>query len=357
MKSKKKKVNEKSKISGITLIALVITIIILVILAGISIASLSGENGLLGKTIKAAEEHNKSAAKEALNLKLSDIFLDKKDKNLSYLDDMKIEGYDVEVSNIGRIVTMTKDKKSYQFFVDSEYNVTELGEVTATTGSGGSGQSQGESKDYTDNLLYKVNFKELLESRDENITKVGTGIEVDETNTYATFDGKSGIRIDASIVDPESKLLGSTSKTITLWYRTDNTKISANHLAAIGHLDSHGGAAAITFNGGTIQFAVGWDECDSYISNETRFNNQWHFLVGVFEDGNTTRGYYDNVRYTGTGKYSTSDLIFTIGCAYRNDIDRFYKGDLADVRIYSSALTDEQVYQLYEYGKHNLKDK
>lgn len=35
---------------GITLIALVITIIILLILAGISIATLTGENGLLRKS-------------------------------------------------------------------------------------------------------------------------------------------------------------------------------------------------------------------------------------------------------------------------------------------------------------------
>ncbi len=39
---------------GITLIALVITIIILLILAGISIATLTGENGLLGKAKNSA---------------------------------------------------------------------------------------------------------------------------------------------------------------------------------------------------------------------------------------------------------------------------------------------------------------
>ena len=41
---------------GITLIALVITIIILLILAGISIAMLSGENGILTKSSTAKEE-------------------------------------------------------------------------------------------------------------------------------------------------------------------------------------------------------------------------------------------------------------------------------------------------------------
>ena len=39
--------------SGITLIALVITIILLMILAGVSIATLSGENGILGRAADA----------------------------------------------------------------------------------------------------------------------------------------------------------------------------------------------------------------------------------------------------------------------------------------------------------------
>ena len=41
---------------AITLIALIITIIILLILAGISIASLTGENGILKKASSAGEQ-------------------------------------------------------------------------------------------------------------------------------------------------------------------------------------------------------------------------------------------------------------------------------------------------------------
>ena len=40
---------------GVTLIALVITIIVLLILAGVSIAMLTGDNGILNKSTKAAE--------------------------------------------------------------------------------------------------------------------------------------------------------------------------------------------------------------------------------------------------------------------------------------------------------------
>lgn len=53
---------------GITLIALVITIIVLLILAGISIASLTGENGILEKSKTAKVESKKSSYEEALKL-------------------------------------------------------------------------------------------------------------------------------------------------------------------------------------------------------------------------------------------------------------------------------------------------
>ena len=51
MKSKmlEKKEKQMIKNKGITLIALVITIIVLLILAGITIASITGENGILRK--------------------------------------------------------------------------------------------------------------------------------------------------------------------------------------------------------------------------------------------------------------------------------------------------------------------
>ena len=42
----------KKNIRGITLIALVITIIVLLILAGVTIATLTGENGLFRKSTK-----------------------------------------------------------------------------------------------------------------------------------------------------------------------------------------------------------------------------------------------------------------------------------------------------------------
>ena len=58
---------------GITLIALVITIIVLLILAGVSIAMLTGNNGILSQATKATSETQVGAAEEAIKLAVANI--------------------------------------------------------------------------------------------------------------------------------------------------------------------------------------------------------------------------------------------------------------------------------------------
>ncbi len=60
--------NVKNKSKGITLIALVITIIVLLILAGVTIATLTGENGILTKATQSKEETRYGTVKEARDL-------------------------------------------------------------------------------------------------------------------------------------------------------------------------------------------------------------------------------------------------------------------------------------------------
>ncbi len=71
--------------NGITLIALVITIIILLILAGISIAMLTGQNGLLTKASKAEKETDIVDTKEQIKLEIMGDF-DEKTANYTNQD-------------------------------------------------------------------------------------------------------------------------------------------------------------------------------------------------------------------------------------------------------------------------------
>lgn len=69
----------KKNQNGITLIALVITIIVLLILAGVSIAMLTGENGILTKATSAKDESSKAEVKEAVSLAIAEIYANKND--------------------------------------------------------------------------------------------------------------------------------------------------------------------------------------------------------------------------------------------------------------------------------------
>ena len=80
----------KSNSKGITLIALVITIIVLLILAGVTIATLTGDNGILGKANNAKIENEKAEIKEMLSLAVNTIAIEqgqKQDSLSNYYED------------------------------------------------------------------------------------------------------------------------------------------------------------------------------------------------------------------------------------------------------------------------------
>ena len=73
--------NKKSE-RGITLIALVITIIVLLILAGVSIAMLTGDNGILTQATAAKKENIKGKEKEQIRLAMQSLRIQKEKDNL-----------------------------------------------------------------------------------------------------------------------------------------------------------------------------------------------------------------------------------------------------------------------------------
>lgn len=64
---------------GVTLVALVITIIVLLILAGVSIAMLTGDNGILTKATDSKRETIIADAKEKVSMAMNVILADKLD--------------------------------------------------------------------------------------------------------------------------------------------------------------------------------------------------------------------------------------------------------------------------------------
>ena len=127
---------------GITLIALVITIIVLLILAGVSIAMLTGQNGILTQANNAKVATAKANAEEALKLAVAEILSNKLDPtyvggenvisqaNLQSLTKKQNSNLDVSCSteqgDSTKYFTVTIDTK-YVFYV-----VTETGAISET---------------------------------------------------------------------------------------------------------------------------------------------------------------------------------------------------------------------------------
>ena len=92
---------KKSK--GITLIALVITIIVLLILAGVSIATLTGDNGVLTKSTNAKLATEQANILEQLRMEIYEKKLDI-ENNTGYIEYLKSKGIITEETSVGELV-------------------------------------------------------------------------------------------------------------------------------------------------------------------------------------------------------------------------------------------------------------
>ena len=140
-KSKITKIKELKKSSkGITLIALVITIIVLLILAGVSIAMLTGDNGILTQAKEAKEANIAGTEKEQIKLAMQSLKMKKQADNVSTTvaaDELQnqliadgAKNVTVEAGASGSLVVKYADSKN-------QYTVNQNGEI------GGNGQTPG----------------------------------------------------------------------------------------------------------------------------------------------------------------------------------------------------------------------
>ncbi len=144
---KKCKICEMKKLikknNGITLIALVITIIVLLILAGVSIATLTGDNGILTKATQSKEQTEIGEEKEAIGLAYNGVKIGNEGKDVSAADlqtELRNDGYNASVTDNGDgTLTVTFDTgRSYTIDENgniSEYIVREPEEPTEGTGT------------------------------------------------------------------------------------------------------------------------------------------------------------------------------------------------------------------------------
>ena len=134
----------KKETRGITLIALVITIIVLLILAGVSIATLTGENGILTRAQDARTETEEAEEREAIQLAYAGAVAEKRGTGDVTADDLKREfgtnGTNATaVDNGDGTITVTFGAPSNRVYtIDVDGNITGPG-----TGENPGGDSTG----------------------------------------------------------------------------------------------------------------------------------------------------------------------------------------------------------------------
>lgn len=119
---------KKQKIDGITLIALVITIVVLLILASVSIATLTGDNGILSKANNAKTETEKANIKEQVQIAVLGSYDANGRLNIDKLKEEleKIEGtVTITDTDGGFPITVTVDR--YSFIIDENGNIEPAG--------------------------------------------------------------------------------------------------------------------------------------------------------------------------------------------------------------------------------------
>ena len=131
MITKNIKINLKKE-KGITLIALVITIIVLLILAGVSIAMLTGDNGILTQAKEAKEANIAGTEKEQIKLAMQSLKMKKQADNVSTIvtaDELQnqliadgAKNVTVEAGENGSLVVKYADSKN-------QYTVNQNGEI------------------------------------------------------------------------------------------------------------------------------------------------------------------------------------------------------------------------------------
>ncbi len=194
IKTAKKQKLKESK--GITLIALVITIIVLLILAGVTIATLTGDNGILKKAGDAKTQTEQAKEDENLKIAIAGSYGTDGKLNLKDLkDNLENQGIDYDKNNTGfplEVIVNGEKKK-----IDANGNVT-VGNVTVKLESVADSKTKGTVfNDVTtleDTYGNQVKIPKGFKIANDSATDVTGGIVIEDA-TYTKTIGSQFVWI------------------------------------------------------------------------------------------------------------------------------------------------------------------
>ena len=192
---------------GITLIALVITIIVLLILAGVTIATLTGDNGILGKANDAKTQTEQAKEDENLKIAIAGSYGTDGKLNLKDLkDNLENQGINYDKNNTGfpLEVTVNGEKKK----IDANGNIIESIQSLKTKGT--------VFKDTTtleDTYGNQVTIPKGFKIADDSATEVTGGIVIEDA-TYTNTIGSQFVWIPVGT--GENAIKKANNKTVEI---------------------------------------------------------------------------------------------------------------------------------------------
>ena len=301
------KLNLKER-NGITLIALVITIIVLLILAGVSIAMLTGQNGILTQANNAKNETELASAKEKVELAVIGAISQTRDGTLT-VGNLRTElaNYGGTIEGEAFPVTATVDGKSFTVDVNgnvelagSKPQMTEAKIVASADGTGTEvSDAQAEGTE-----LY-ISFKASLENG--TITSV--------TCDKGTVENKNGLYV--------IKVTQNGTYTFTITGTGENGEVTTTATVQVKKY------ASKVKVGDFVNYSAGnWTAADMTkiknsgakiaANNSTSLPNKnfefGGFTVGSSKDGNATpySSEYTYVKDKSTGNAVTGWRVFDV---------------------------------------------
>ena len=146
--------------------------------------------------------------------------------------------------------------------------------------------------------------------------------------------------------DQLDEYLYSDNITVCAWL---NPSDSSNYRGVIGPhtTEKAGGMVFMQYENGNYGVG-GSNTTDGWVTGMTipSWTNSWKHICLV-KTGNTAKLYVDGSLYTSSSSFSpsTSNKNIIIGKCYESN-DRYFKGNISDIRIYCTALTESQIYDI-----------
>ena len=328
---------------GITLIALVITIIVLLILAGVSIAMLTGDNGILTQAQRAKSETSISTEKEALEVQVIG-----EEMNGTLRNEVEngigktLYSNTLENSNRWNVIVINDTQKVYgdgykyiekgteiENYGEAQYNWlinTNTGEVIQLEEGKYTELSYGDDLAVTDGLVFNVDSNNM-DNNDLSTWGEGVSLHGFENNTETTSNGLEFDGVDDYV---EFNSTADYSKGFTLSF------YGISYRGGIFFSKQRENSVAYS-----CRFGLG-EDIFMFNTSKNMANSKWSY------DSSTNNGNLEIPCPYTRGELEYFDLTFD---ASTNEFKLYKNNELID-----SDIVDEEYWHGENGGQHIFED-